>query len=99
MKARLDATSRLLTAGAESVAASAITLADMPVGLSDLGMSWSNACRRLRAELGEAVFGAWFARIDLDRVSALAEERATLWGQVADADFLDPAEKRASHQA
>ncbi len=29
---------------------------------------WSNACRRLRAELGEAVFSAWFARLDLDRV-------------------------------
>lgn len=29
---------------------------------------WSNACRRLRAELGEAVFGAWFARLDLDRI-------------------------------
>ena len=29
---------------------------------------WSNACRRLRAELGEAVFGAWFARLELDRV-------------------------------
>ncbi len=68
MKARLDATSRLLTADAESVAANAITSAEMPVGLSDLGLSWSNACRRLRAELGEAVFGAWFARIDLDRV-------------------------------
>ena len=67
MKARLDATSRLLTADAESVAA-AITSAEMPVGLLDLGLSWSNACRRLRAELGEAVFGAWFARIDLDRV-------------------------------
>ena len=30
---------------------------------------WSNACRRLRAELGEAVFGAWFARLELDRVT------------------------------
>ncbi|WP_237476751.1 chromosomal replication initiator protein DnaA [Lichenibacterium dinghuense] len=29
---------------------------------------WSNACRRLRAELGEAVFSAWFARLDLDRI-------------------------------
>ncbi len=29
---------------------------------------WSNACRRLRAELGEAVFGAWFARLELERV-------------------------------
>ncbi len=32
------------------------------------GEQWSNACRRLRAELGEAVFGAWFARLELDRV-------------------------------
>ncbi len=30
---------------------------------------WANACRRLRAELGEAVFGAWFARLELDRVT------------------------------
>ena len=29
---------------------------------------WSNACRRLRAELGEAVFSAWFARLDLDHI-------------------------------
>ncbi len=29
---------------------------------------WSNACRRLRAELGEAVFSAWFARLELDRI-------------------------------
>ncbi len=29
---------------------------------------WSNAGRRLRAELGEAVFSAWFARLDLDRI-------------------------------
>ncbi len=29
---------------------------------------WSNVCRRLRAELGEAVFSAWFARLDLDRI-------------------------------
>ena len=33
------------------------------------GEQWSNACRRLRAELGEAVFGAWFARLELDRVT------------------------------
>ena len=68
MKARLDATSRLLTADAESIADNAIASAEMPLGVLDLGLSWSSACRRLRAELGEAVFGAWFARIDLDRV-------------------------------
>ena len=34
----------------------------------DLGTCWSNACRRLRAEVGDAVFNAWFARLELDRV-------------------------------
>ena len=29
---------------------------------------WSNACRRLRAELGDAKFDSWFARIELDRL-------------------------------
>ena len=33
-----------------------------------LSEQWSKACRRLRAELGEAVFGAWFARLELDRI-------------------------------
>ncbi len=33
-----------------------------------LASKWSNACRRLRAELGEAVFSAWFARLELDRI-------------------------------
>ena len=30
--------------------------------------SWSAICRRLRAELGEAVFSSWFARLELERV-------------------------------
>ena len=34
----------------------------------DPGEAWANACRRLRASLGEAVFSAWFARLDLVRV-------------------------------
>ncbi|SFF73855.1 phage portal protein, HK97 family [Novosphingobium sp. CF614] len=33
--------------------------------------------------------------VDLDRVSALAEDRERLWAQVGAADFLDPQEKRA----
>lgn len=33
--------------------------------------------------------------IDLDRVTALAEDRERLWTQVAAADFLSPTEKRA----
>ena len=41
----------------------------------------------------------WFAEaalgVDLDRVPALADERAALWAQVAGADFLDAGEKRA----
>jgi chromosomal replication initiator protein len=28
--------------------------------------SWVAVCRRLRAELGEAVFGSWFARLELE---------------------------------
>ena len=28
--------------------------------------AWSAICRRLRAELGEAVFSSWFARLELD---------------------------------
>ncbi|MBA4041982.1 MAG: phage portal protein [Sphingobium sp.] len=34
-------------------------------------------------------------RVDLDRVTALAEDRERLWAQVSDADFLTLAEKRA----
>jgi chromosomal replication initiator protein len=41
--------------------------------LSDLGNknyteSWAKCCRRLRAELGEDVFGSWFGRLELDAV-------------------------------
>lgn len=41
----------------------------------------------------------WFAeaglRVDLDRLTALAEDRERLWGQIGAADFLSRAEKRA----
>lgn len=33
--------------------------------------------------------------VDLDRVPALSEDRERLWTQVSEADFLEPAEKRA----
>ena len=32
--------------------------------------------------------------IDLDRITALSEDRERLWNQVSNADFLEPAEKR-----
>jgi len=42
---------------------------------------------------------SWFPEltiaVDLDRVPALAQDREALWSQVANADFLDPEEKRA----
>ena len=34
----------------------------------ELAEAWAAACRRLRASLGEAVFSAWFARLNLVRV-------------------------------
>ena len=72
MKARLDASS-LYRADAETVSATEdaipATSAETSVGASDLRERWSSACRRLRAELGEAVFSAWFARLDLDRIN------------------------------
>lgn len=41
----------------------------------------------------------WFPglelKVDLDRVTALAEDRERLWAQVSAADFLEPHEKRA----
>ncbi len=40
----------------------------MTVPDGGLDQKWSNACRRLRAELGEAVFSAWFARLELDQI-------------------------------
>ena len=36
---------------------------------TDLAVHWANACRRLRAELGEAIFSSWFARLELEGVS------------------------------
>ena len=35
---------------------------------ADRAERWTKTCRRLRAELGEAVFSAWFARLELDRI-------------------------------
>jgi HK97 family phage portal protein len=57
---------------------------------------------KLLGALGEGLAG-WFPpnasgaalAIDLDRVPALAEDRERLWAQVAGADFLSDAEKRA----
>ena len=37
-------------------------------GESDHTAAWVSVCRRLRASLGEAVFSAWFARLDLVRI-------------------------------
>ncbi|MDJ0642795.1 MAG: phage portal protein [Erythrobacter sp.] len=56
--------------------------------------------------LAEKLFSAlreglspWFRNralgIDLDRVTALSEDRERLWKQVSEADFLTPSEKRA----
>jgi HK97 family phage portal protein len=52
---------------------------------------------KLFAALGEGL-APWFPQghlsIDLDRVTALSEDRERLWSQVSDADFLTRAEKR-----
>lgn len=37
--------------------------------------AWTSICRRLRAELGEAIFGSWFARLELEMI---ADETARL---------------------
>ncbi|HEY5225826.1 MAG TPA: chromosomal replication initiator protein DnaA [Methylovirgula sp.] len=37
--------------------------------------AWTSICRRLRAELGEAIFGSWFVRLELE---VLADETARL---------------------
>jgi HK97 family phage portal protein len=48
--------------------------------------------------IGQALSG-WFPEarlaVDLDRVTALSEDRERLWRQVSGADFLTPEEKRA----
>ncbi len=31
---------------------------------------WTAICRRLRVELGDAIFGSWFARLELDQLAA-----------------------------
>lgn len=53
---------------------------------------------KLFSALGEGL-EAWFpegtVEIDLDRITALSEDRERLWKQVSDADFLSRAEKRS----
>jgi chromosomal replication initiator protein len=39
------------------------------VGAPGLSEPWRRCCARLRAELGENVFGSWFGRLALDQVS------------------------------
>ncbi|MCJ2116118.1 chromosomal replication initiator protein DnaA [Methylobacterium sp. J-001] len=39
-------------------------------GNTDFGSAWARVKRRLRAELGEDVFASWFARLELEGVSA-----------------------------
>ena len=39
-------------------------------GAADIGAAWARVKRRLRAELGEDVFASWFARLELEGVSA-----------------------------
>jgi len=52
---------------------------------------------KLFSALAESL-APWFAQatisVDLDRVTALSEDRERLWKQVSDADFLSRAEKR-----
>lgn len=52
---------------------------------------------KLFSALGEGL-EPWFAdsklSVDLDRITALAEDRERLWRQVTDADFLSRSEKR-----
>ncbi len=72
MIARLDASQRFSKDAQDQkeTTASASQSTDMGEAMgADLEQKWSNACRRLRAELGEAVFSAWFARLELDRIS------------------------------
>lgn len=48
--------------------------------------------------LAQGLAGWWpgaALRVDLDKVTALSEDRERLWGQVSGADFLSPEEKRA----
>ena len=35
----------------------------------EYGKAWGQACRRLRAEVGEDVFNSWFGRLELEDVS------------------------------
>ena len=53
---------------------------------------------RILRGLGDALAAWWPGlrlEVDLDRISALAEERGQLWQQASAADFLSTAEKRA----
>jgi HK97 family phage portal protein len=52
---------------------------------------------RILAAIGAALGGWWPGvrlAVDVDQISALAEDRERLWTQVSAADFLTPAEKR-----
>ncbi len=73
MKARFDAGALSLADAAdldaERFRASGADAADAAASGTDPEACWAQACRRLRAELGDAVFGAWFARLELDCVS------------------------------
>ncbi len=42
--------------------------ADLSHDLVSQSESWQRCCRRLRAELGEDVFGSWFGRLELDSI-------------------------------
>ncbi|MCW2763801.1 MAG: phage portal protein, partial [Marmoricola sp.] len=60
-------------------------LAILPLAENILG----GLCQALRPWFADAAL-----RIDLDKVTALAEDRERLWRQVSAADFLSPQEKR-----
>ncbi len=49
----------------------------------------------------ERALGAWWPgltlQVDVDQVTALAEDRERLWAQVSAAEFLSDAEKREMH--
>uniref|UniRef100_UPI0035CA34D4 phage portal protein n=1 Tax=uncultured Sphingomonas sp. TaxID=158754 RepID=UPI0035CA34D4 len=54
------------------------------------GTIFAALAQGLRGWFGDVALG-----VDLDRVTALAEDRERLWAQVSAADFLTPEEKRA----
>jgi chromosomal replication initiator protein len=52
-----------------------ITARSADAGHASNEEAWTAICRRLRAELGDAIFGSWFARLELE---TLAEQTALL---------------------